>query len=78
METDLILILVGSIIGLAIWAWIIYEIIKSASYGDKIFGELELQTLLLIEIAKKLGVDEKVINKIAYEDNSNTHDLWTK
>lgn len=70
MITDIVLIIVGSLISLAIWAWILYEIIKSASYGKKIFEELELQTFLLIEMARKLGVDEKVIDEIAYEDDS--------
>lgn len=70
--TQILLMLVGSLIGLGIWAWIIYEIIKSASQGKKIFEELELQTFLLIEIAKKLGVEEKVIDEIVYEPDEDS------
>lgn len=62
------LIIIGGLIGLAIWAWLLYEIVKSASHGKKIFEEQEIQTYLLIEIARKLGVDEKRIDEIAYED----------
>lgn len=52
-------IIIGSLIASAIWLWIIYEIVKAASHGKKIFEEQEIQTLLLIEIARKLGVDEE-------------------
>jgi len=69
MDNDTLLIIIGSFIGLAIWAWILYEIIKTASHGKKIFEEQEMQTLLLIEIARKLGVEEEKINEIAYEED---------
>jgi hypothetical protein len=61
-------IIIGSFIGLAIWLWIIYEIIKAASFGKMIFEEQEMQTLLLIEIARKLGVEEEKIDEIVYEE----------
>ena len=64
---DVTLILIGSLIGAAIWGWILFEIIKSASYGKKIFEEQEIQTYLLIEIARKLGVKEEKIDEIAFE-----------
>jgi len=63
-----ILIIIGSLIGAAIWCWILFEIIKAASHGKKIYEEQEIQTYLLIEIARKLGVDEKRIDEIAFED----------
>jgi len=72
MGIDMNAIIIGStggLIGLAIWAWILYSIIKEASQGKKIFDEQEMQTLLLIEIARKLGVDEKKIDEIVYEED---------
>lgn len=64
---DLTMLIIGSLIGTAIWAWILYEIIKSASYGKKILEEQEIQTYILIEIARKLGVEEEKIDEIAFE-----------
>lgn len=68
-------IIVGGLIVLAISLWIIYEIIKAATFGKKIFEEQEMQTLLLIEIARKLGVEEEKIEEIAYEDEAETEEF---
>ena len=57
------------------WAWLLYEIIKSASHGKKIFEEQEMQTLLLIEIARKIGVEEEKIDEIAYEVEEETEEV---
>lgn len=65
---DIFLPIIGGLIGTAIWCWILFEIIKSASFGKKIYEEQEIQTYLLIEIARKLGIDEKRIDEIAFED----------
>ena len=67
-NNDFYIIIFGSLIGLGVWAWILYEIIKSASFGKKIFEEQEMQTLLLIEIARKIGVEEEKIDEIVYEE----------
>ena len=67
MANDTLLI-IGSLIGAAIWCLILFSIIRSASYGKKIFEEQEIQTYLLIEIARKLGVEEERINEIAFEE----------
>ena len=45
MDDDMNAIIIGStggLIGLAIWAWILYSIIKEASQGKKIFPEQEM------------------------------------
>lgn len=67
MSNEGFYILFGSLLGSAIWLWIIYEIIKSASYGKKILEEQEMQTLLLAEIARHSGVPEDKIDEIIYE-----------
>jgi hypothetical protein len=48
----------------------LYAIIGAASKGKKILEEQEMQTLLLVEIAKKLGVEETAIDEIIYEPES--------
>lgn len=60
--------LVIAIVCLLISYWIIYEIIAAATKSKKIYKELELQTFILVEIAKKIGVDEKKLNDIEYEE----------
>jgi|SRR5688572_12631065 len=67
MLTAVFYIVTGSIIGVGIWCWIIYEIIKAASYGKKILEEQEMQTLLLVEMARHAGVPEEKIDEIIYE-----------
>ena len=59
--------IIGSLIGIGLWAWALYEIIGAASKGKKILEEQKMQTLLLVEIAKKLGVEEAAIDEIIYE-----------
>lgn len=54
-------ILVFGVIGLAIGYWIIYEIIKAASFGKKIHGESVKQTKLLEALARKAGVTDEEI-----------------
>lgn len=53
-----------SIIGLIIWAVIIYNIIEGASRSRKIELQLKMQTLLLGKMAQKAGVSDEDINKI--------------
>lgn len=69
-RSELILIIVGSLIGIGLWAWALYEIISAASKAKKILEEQEMQTLLLVEIAKKLGVEETAIDEIIYESEA--------
>jgi hypothetical protein len=66
-NSTLWIIIIGSLIGIGLWAWALYEIIGAASKGKKILEEQEMQTLLLVEIAKKLGVEENAIDEIIYE-----------
>ena len=66
----LILYIIGLLIGIGLWAWALYAIIHAASKGKKILEEQEMQTLLLVEIAKKLGVEETAIDEIIYEPES--------
>lgn len=67
MSNETFYILVGSLTVLAISLWIMYEIIKAASYGKKILQEQEMQTLLLVEMARQAGVPEDKIDEIIYE-----------
>lgn len=57
-------ILIFSLIVLVVSLYILYEIIKSASRGKKIHIEAQKQTKLLVEIAKKNGVSENILNDI--------------
>lgn len=49
-SNDIFLGVIVALVVLGLWAWIIYEIIASASRGKKIYNELELQTSLLMEM----------------------------
>ena len=69
MDNDTALYALGALAVLGLNLWIMHAIISSASRSKKIFDELDLQSLLLIEIARKLGVEESVIQEIAYEEN---------
>lgn len=56
MENSNFEILLASVIGLLIWAAILYAIIKNATKSDAIKKELEIQTRLLMKIAEKGGI----------------------
>jgi len=58
-----------AIIGLIIWATILYLIIQSASRATHIELEIKKQTLLLSLIAKNTGDDAEDISKILDVEN---------
>lgn len=60
-------IIIGSLFGLAITLWILYEIIQSASRGKKIYLEQLKQTKLLTEMARKSGVADETVKEILDE-----------
>jgi SpoVK/Ycf46/Vps4 family AAA+-type ATPase len=60
-------ILIVSVVSLALFCWVAFEIIKGGSKSQKIYVEAQKQTKLLIEIAKKNGVDEGIITEIIEE-----------
>jgi|GEM_PF-6143026 len=57
-------ILIFSLVVLMVSLFILYEIIKAATRGKKIYIEAQKQTKLLTEMAKKNGVDDDVIKSI--------------
>ena len=57
-------VLLYSIVGLILWAVIIYSIISSASRSAKIELQLKIQTLLLAKMAQKQGVPDEEVNNI--------------
>ena len=71
-NTTLWITIIGSLIGIGLWAWALYVIIEAASKGKKILEEQEMQTLLLVEIAMKLSVEEAAIDEIIYESEAET------
>ncbi len=68
MDNETLIILLGSVLGLTIFCWAIYEIVFSSSYGRKVWVESRKQTAVLIEMAIKAGVDTKIIDEILDED----------
>lgn len=54
---------IGAII-IFIWLVIVFNIIRSATRSNAIKDNLNIQTDLLKEIARKQGVDEETINSI--------------
>ena len=61
---DTTALIVGTLIGLAIWAWILLEIIKSASKSAKIDQLLTIQSRLLMELLKQKGVSDDRIRDV--------------
>lgn len=64
MEGSIILIIIGGVLGLLISIWIMYEVIFASSYGRKTWVESRKQTQLLIEMAKRAGVEVAIIDEI--------------
>lgn len=69
MSDNTLIILIGSILGLFIWSWILWQIVKDATKSARIEKLLNVQVKLLIEIAKSNGVDEYRINEAIHELN---------
>lgn len=61
-EQSLYVYLVGGILGAAIFFWLVYEMIKSAT--KEIKDNSAFQVKLLIELLKKEGVDKGTIDEI--------------
>ena len=57
-------ILIFSVIGLAIFCWVMYKIIEAGSYGKEIYKEQLKQTKLLAGIANRAGMNEESISEI--------------
>lgn len=60
---DPTLLIVGGIIGMILWTWILYEVIKSASQSTKQVDLLKMQVRLLVKLLKHHDVDQEVINE---------------
>jgi hypothetical protein len=68
MNTDLISILAVSVLALAIWARILYSIIKSASNSKKLEELLTYQTRMLMVLMKEKGIsDDKIKSALDFE-----------
>lgn len=63
-QPNWILYTIYAIIGIVLFCFMMYNIIWNASYGRKIWRESVKQTNLLVEIAKRHGTPDKVINEI--------------
>lgn len=57
-------LLIAGLIGLIVWLFIVYNIIKSASQSDKVVHYLTLQTALLIKMLKKSGASDEEIEEV--------------
>ncbi|HLF46363.1 MAG TPA: hypothetical protein VI548_08055 [Chitinophagaceae bacterium] len=59
-------ILIASLVALAIWSWILYEIIKAAmkAASKNQLGFMQIQIRLLTEMLIKNGVDKERIKEI--------------
>lgn len=62
--SEIIKIILIAIVGIVLFSFMMYQIIWNASYGRKIWRENVKQTNLLIEIAKREGVEDEIIDEI--------------
>ena len=64
MEENIWLIAIVGLVVLAIWAWVLSEIIKSATKDLRQFGELQVR--LLAKLCKAHGITQEEINEIVH------------